>query len=342
MAVEVKNVGAGYRLGTGLRITSGTAAGRQMYCIAFAEDIFFCDGVAEANLQRFRGVAVGDSVHIDNRAFLAFCYYSRHHLMSDKQFDSLRLDGKAIYPEHDVPLQSSLMGVSYSGDYSGKLLWVHHTHDSSLWPPQGIIYRQAVEQAQGAAGLERFCLRWTENAEHIPPAFAPSDPERATSTWLVNYQPIIEQSLVDLARWVEDDVVPAATVYSYEDGRIILPATAADRGGIQPVISVSVAGQARAEIAVGEPVTLTARAEVPPGAGKIIALEWDFDGTGGFACADGTVDGTLSAVAVTATATYANPGTYFATARVTAHREGDMAASTRRVENLASVRIVVR
>jgi hypothetical protein len=341
MAVEVKSVGAGYRLGTGLRITSGTATGRQLYCTAFAEDIFFCDGVAEANLQRFRDVAVGDSVHIDNRAFLAFCYYSRHHLMSDKQFDSLRLDGKAIYPEHDVPLQSSLMGVSYSGDYSGKLLWVHHTHDSSLWPPQGIIYRQAVEQAQGGAGLERFCLRWTENAEHIPPAFAPSDPARATSTWLVNYQPIIEQSLVDLARWVEEDVVPAATVYSYEDGRIVLPPTATERGGIQPVISVSVAGQARTEVGVGEPVVLTATAEVPPGAGKITALEWDFEGVGDFACRDETVDGTRSAISVNTIATYATPGTFFASARVTAHREGDVAASTRRVENLASVRIIV-
>ncbi|WP_330255107.1 tannase/feruloyl esterase family alpha/beta hydrolase [Nocardia sp. NBC_00565] len=341
MAVEIKGVGDGYRLGTGVKITSGAAAGRQLYCTAFTEDIFFCDGVAEANLQRFRGVEVGDTVHVDNQAFLAYCYYSRHHLMPDEQFDFLRVDGNPLYPSHDVPLQSSLMGVSYSGQYDGKLLWVHHTHDSSLWPPQGIIYRQAVEQAQGEAGLDRFCLRWTDNAEHVPPMFAPSDPQRATATWLVNYQPIIEQSLVDLARWVEDDVAPAATAYTYHDGKISLPATASERGGIQPVVTVEVDGSDRAEVGVGTQVTLVAVAEVPPGAGKIIAVEWDIDGSGSFAEHDETVDGSAATSKSTLTTSYAEPGTYFVTARVTAHREGDVTARSRRVENLASARIVV-
>jgi PKD domain len=341
MAVEIKGVGDGYRLGTGVKILTGEASGRQLYCTAFAEDIFFCDGVAEANLQRFRGVAVGDKVHVDNKQFLAYCYYSRHHLMPDEQFDFLRLDGNPIYPSHDVPVQSSLMGVSYSGQYQGKLLWVHHTHDSSLWPPQGIIYRQAVEQAQGKAGLDRFCLRWTENAEHVPPAFAPSDPRRATSTWLVNYQPIIEQSLADLASWVEDGVVPAATSFTYFDGKISLPPSAEERGGIQAVISVSVDGRSRAEIARGEPVTISAVAEVPPGAGTIIALEWDLDGSGAFAERDTSVDGTASAIQASITTSYSEPGTYYVTARVVSHREGDVEARSRRLENVASARIVV-
>lgn len=341
MAVEIKGVGDGYRLGTGVKVTSGAAAGRRLYCTAFAEDIFFCDGVAEANLERFRGVEVGDTVHVDNHAFLAYCYYSRHHLMPDEQFDFLRVDGNPIYPSHEVPLQSSLMGVSYSGRYEGKLMWVHHTHDSSLWPPQGIIYRQAVEQAQGEAGLERFCLRWTENAEHIPPMFAPSDPQRPTATWLVNFQPIIEQSLVDLARWVEDGVVPAATGYTYHDGRISLPATASERGGIQPVVTVEVDGGARAEVACGADVTLVAIADVPPGAGSIIALEWDIDGSGAFAELDETVDGSATTCRSAVTTSFAEPGTYFVSAKVTAHREGDVTARSRRVENLASARIVV-
>jgi hypothetical protein len=341
MAVEVAGVGNGYRLGTGVRITSGKAKGRQLYCTAFADDIFFCDGVAEANIQRFIGVEVGDEVHVDNNKFLAFCYYYRHHLMPDQQFDFLKLDGVPIYPTHDVPLQSPLMGVPYSGQFEGKLLWVHHTHDSSLWPPQGVIYREAVTQAQGAAGLERFRLRWTENAEHIPPLFAPSDPARASSTWLVNYQPIIEQGLVDLAAWVERGVEPAPTNFSYVDGQIILPATATDRGGIQPVVSASANGAARTDVAIGEQLTLAVTAEVPPNAGTIIAVEWDFDGSGAFAFRH-EVDGADTAISLTTTTSYPQPGTYFPAARVVSHREGDLQADSRRVENLASARVVVR
>ncbi|MDQ1697814.1 MAG: hypothetical protein QOJ03_3167 [Frankiaceae bacterium] len=340
MAIEIKGVGDGYRLGTGVRITSGEAEGRQLYCTAFADDIFFCDGVAEANLKRFTGVKLGDTVQVDNSRFLAFCYYYRHHLMDDEQFDFLRLDGKPIYPQHDVPLQSPLMGVPYSGQYDGKLLWVHHTHDASLWPPQGIIYRRAVEQAQGEAGLERFCLRWTDNAEHIPPMFAPSDPKRDSSTWLVNYQPIIEQGLVDLADWVEKGNRPAPTTFTYEDGRVTLPRTAAERGGIQPVVSVSADGGIKAEVKQGATVQLAVAAEVPPGAGTIIAVEWDFDGSGDFPF-EHDVDGTQTVIDLQTTTTYDEPGTYFATARVVSHREGDVDAESRRVENLASARVVV-
>ncbi len=341
MAVEIKGVGEGYRLGTGVQLLSGDAAGRQLYCTAFAEDVFFCDGVAEANLQRFKNVAVGDKVHVDNQAFLAYCYYSRHHLMPDTQFDFLKLDGNPIYPTHDVPLQSSLMGVSYSGQYDGKLLWVHHTHDSSLWPPQGIIYRQAVEAAQGQAGLDRFCLRWTDNAEHVPPMFAPSDPQRATATWLVNYQPIIEQGLADLARWVEQDATPAATTFTYHDGRITLPPTARERGGIQPVIIATVSGESRADVGVGESVTVTASAEVPEGAGTIIALEWDLDGSGQFERRDESIDGRATSCVAATDVSYDEPGTYYVTARVVSHRDGEVTATSRRVENLASVRVVV-
>jgi hypothetical protein len=132
--------------------------------------------------------------------------------MDDAQFDGLRVGGRPIYAQHPVPLMSPLMGVSYTGHYPGKLLWVHHTHDSSLWPSQGIIYEGAVLGAPGAAGAEsRFRLQWTENAEHIMPAWLPPSPLRASNTCLVDYTPVIEQGLVDLARWVEEGVAPAST-----------------------------------------------------------------------------------------------------------------------------------
>ena len=44
---------------------------------------------------------------------------------------------------------------------------------------------------------------------------------------------------------------------------------------------------------------------------------------------------------LTTSHTYDKPGVYFATARVTSHRQGDLNATDRLVRNLASARIVV-
>jgi hypothetical protein len=263
--------------------------------------------------------------------------------MADSQFDGLRVGGKPIFPQHPIPLMSPLMGVSYTGHYSGKLLWVHHTHDSSLWPSQGIIYEGAVLGEQGASGAEaRFRLQWTENAEHIMPAWLPPSPLRASNTELVDYTPIIEQGLVDLARWVEEDVAPASTSYEYVDGQVRLPADAASRGGVQPVVSVTANGGSLATVAVGEPVTLSVQAEAPAAGGTIVSVQWDFDGKGAYPYSDPSVDGSATSVTLATTHAYSEPGTYFATALVASHRDGDVDAKHRRLQNLASARVVVR
>lgn len=341
-AVEVEGLDKGYRLGAGVKIASGDVAGRQMYCNSFAGNVMFCDGHGEANLQRFTGVKAGDLVNVDNRRFLAFCYFARHHPMDDMQFDSFRVDGSAIYPLHEAPLMSPLMGQAYSGQYEGKLIWLHHTHDSSLWPPQGIIYEQAVLGARGPKGAaEHFRLRWTQNAEHGPAMMVPSKPGRASNTWLINFRGILEQSLRDLVAWVEDGVAPAGTSYEYLDGKVTLPPTAAARGGIQPVVHARANGGVRAEVAAGETVSFSADAAVPPGAGRIVAVDWDFDGSGTYPMHH-ELDGTLGEGTFSTTHAYAEAGTFFATARVTSHRHGDVTASNCLVENLDRVRVVVK
>jgi hypothetical protein len=303
--------------------------------------LFFCDGRREANILRFTDVAVGDQVHIDNRAFLAFCYSYRHHISTDPVFDFLRLNGVPIYPQHGLPLQSPLMGVPYCGQYEGKLLWVHHTHDSSLWPPQGVIYEEATIRAQGPQrAKERFCLRWTENAEHISPAFLPTSSKRATSTWLIDYMPIIEQSLLDLCDWAEKGITPASTNYAFSDGRVTLPASANERGGIQPVVTVTINGSPRADAKINDRVTLEMDAAAPPAGGTIIAVEWDLVGNGEFTAEPG-ITGEARSLKLSKTHRYAKPGVYFATARVTSHREGNVNAQHRRLVNVASARIVV-
>ena len=63
--------------------------------------------------------------------------------------DAVVVDGNPIYPQHELPANSPFMGVAYSGQYEGKLLWVHHTHDASLWPSDGVVYQAQVLRAQG-------------------------------------------------------------------------------------------------------------------------------------------------------------------------------------------------
>ena len=341
LAVQLEGMHDGYLLGTGVKVLTGDAAGRQLYCTSFAEDVLFCDGRNEANLLRFTGVKPGDEVQVDNRAFLAFCYYYRHHVSDDPANDFLRLDGVPIYPQHDMPLQSPLMGVAYSGKYEGKLLWIHHTHDASLWPPQGVIYRRAVELAQGEQGLsENFCLRWTQNAEHVPPTFLPSSPDRATPTWLVDYLPHIEQGLADLVDWVEADKKPAATNYQFVDGRIVLPDGAAERMGVQPVVTMTANGSSRAEVERAGSVNFELHAAVPPNAGSIVSVEWDWLGQGQFEEAE-NLQGAKDELHITKRHSFDKPGTYYVTAKVMSHREGDLNATFRRLSNLASVRVVV-
>jgi hypothetical protein len=94
-------------------------------------------------------------------------------------------------------------------------------------------------------------------------------------------------------------------------------------------------------VRAGEPVTLTVTAAVPPGTGTIIAVEWDFDGSGTYPFRQAGIDGSAAGLTVSTTHSYDRPGTYFGTARVTSHRTGDVQAERCRIETIAQARIVV-
>jgi hypothetical protein len=125
------------------------------------------------------------------------------------------------------------------------------------------------------------------------------------------------------------------------DTQVLVPARAADRGGPQPVVDLQANGGQRAEVAAGEPVSFEGTIEVPPGAGKVVAADWDFEGTGDFPEAEpiGTPARKLS---VTRTHAYSRPGTYFPVLRAASQREGDTQTPYARIQNIARVRVVVR
>lgn len=341
-AVELEGIDSGYLLGTGIRINSGKAKGRQFYATGVVNNIFACDGHGEANLKRFSDVDIGDEVIVDNRNFLAFCYYARHHAIDEPQFSSLKLDNTAIYPQHPIPTMAPLMGNCYTGNYKGKLLWIHHTHDSSVWPANGLLYASAVAAYQGEEqAAENFCLRWNENAEHGPPFIVPPEPNRASNTRLIDFTPITEQSLVDLVDWVEKGIKPVASNYSYTDGKIILANTAEERRGIQPIVKVKANGKSLTHCKINEPVTLEVEGEIIAEAGKIINVKWDFDGSGSFPFSHHEIDGKSSSIHLKTSHSYAKPGIYFVSALVESHRNGDINATKFRIPNVAQAKIIV-
>jgi hypothetical protein len=111
------------------------------------------------------------------------------------------------------------------------------------------------------------------------------------------------------------------------------------RRGIQPVVQLTANGGVRANIEVGGQVNFDASIDVPEGGGKVVAVEWDFQGVGDFPITAEISDG--SANAVHTSHAFTEPGTYFPVVRVTAQREGDPMHPYARVRNLSRVRVVV-
>src|SRR3546814_6647450 len=91
---------------------------------------------------------------------------------------------------------------------------MQHTHDTSLWPDQAILYAEGVARY---GTPENFRLQWVENAEHIPPAFLPPSIVPSPASRLIDYSGIIEQGLADLVAWVEQGIAPPDRAYRSEE-----------------------------------------------------------------------------------------------------------------------------
>ncbi|RMJ16857.1 hypothetical protein CDV36_003442 [Fusarium kuroshium] len=116
--------------------------------------------------------------------------------------------------------------------------------------------------------------------------------------------------------------------------------SASGRKEIQPVVNLAISGEEKAEVAAGETVAFKVHAEVPPGAGKVVHLEWDPIGKGEYQKQDfGKV---TSSVEVTIVHTYDTPGTYFPVVRVASHRSGDTETAFGLVFNLGRTRVIAK
>lgn len=327
-------------LGGDLMVKTGMAAGERISLKLLKGDVV---AVGVANPDIVAKIKPGDEVVVDNSSFLAAQTYHRHQV-PDGDFTAYEAweqfrgpGGKPLYPQRPFLLGPGVAGSTVGSPMTGKIhgkmivlqsLW---DRDSPAW--QADWWRKRVEKALGDKAGDSFRLYYNDHALHGDER-GNEDPSR-----IVEYVPILEQALRDLAAWVERGVAPPqSTAYSIVDGQTKVAAAAAARKGLQPVVTLSANGAVRAEVKVGEPVRFSALAEVPPGGGSVVGLGWDFAGKGAYAPA---LVKPGHKVELSATHAFDRPGTYFVGVRVTAQREPGPEPYAR-MQNIDRVRVVVR
>jgi hypothetical protein len=337
---------------------TGAAAGRQVY-VAREDDLLVGERMTAPDM--FDGVAVGDEFLLDNRDLIAWAHRWMYAIDLERwtledaatgeralapEFAGLgmvMLDGKPIYPQRE----GRVLPISQHGAFDRKMIHVSCTHDTIVPLPSVGHYHRMVREHQGQQVDGHYRLWWVENAAHAAAELllAWTTPEKNPGIWrsrLVSYDGVVREALASIVRWVEDGVEPAPTT-SYRftaDSGLVLPASAAERGGVQPVVRAEADGGLRAEVRTGEAVAFTGAADQPPGAGAIVFARWDFEGNGAFDC-EHDLGGDETSIRVEAAHAYEKPGVYFASFRVGAHRDGRNGKGPA-IENGARVRVVVR
>lgn len=329
-----------YFLGGELAIGSGAGKDKRLLLSTLDGDVVMLGLVNPAQAAL---VKPGDAITVDNSNFLAMETYHRHQVPGPefKVWDQFRAaDGTPVHPQRPMLLGPMFVkgtaGSLQTGRFEGKMIVAASLWDREAMPWQADWYRERVKDHLGAATDANFRLWYTDHALHG------DEPTTEAANRVVSYVPVLQEALRDLSLWVEKGVVPpASTAYAISDGQVRVPARAARRGGIQPVVDLKVAGGDMVTIRAGESVRFTGTITVPPGAGYVTHADWDFAGDGSFS-ASSKVPARARKAKVSVTHRFDTPGTVFVALRGMAEREGDPANPYRQIRNLGRVRVVVR
>lgn len=300
---------------------------------------------SDSNATVLASLVEGIRLEADNHWFLAVHGLHRHQIPPAEAgyygYEYLRKkNGEPLYPQREVLLAPTLAsaasgGASFTGNITAKLFVMDNLGDFDAFPWHADWYKRQVQRALGDQFGDNYRLYFNEHADH----YAEPMPQDIQSR-LVEYHGLYEQLLRDLSGWVEQGLTPPApTKYSVQTGQVVMPLTASERAGIQPIVELLVEGANRTTINAGGSVTFNLSAEVPPDAGEIVSLEWDFEGTGEFSkSAFGEPSVRIEAQV---SHVYEKTGTYFPVARVAAHRDGNATTAFARALNLGRARVVV-
>lgn len=339
-----------YLDGAFIKITSGEAAGLKIPLGQIKGDVVTVGSAFGffSSAEGLDNVKQGDEIVLDNSDYIALQTYHRHQVPTRDYavWDQYRDDdGEPLYPQRPLLVGPAVAfggaGSVQSGRYEGKMIVLQTLMDESAFPWQADWYRTKVKEALGEELDNRFRLWYVDHALHADN----SSNNDLDELHIVSYIPALHQALRDLSAWIEKDIPPPATTrYEVIDGQVVVPSKAAERKGIQPVISLEVDGGDRADVFVGETVSFNAEIEVPTHTGKIVSAQWDFEGDATFPINAilSYVNEERSQAVVEATYTFDSPGTYFPVLRAASNRNGNTSDMYTQVLNLCRVRVVVK
>ena len=322
-----------------LVVLSGAAEGATLPIKrAEGEDVAL---IATADPVAAGSLAPGDRVRVDNGWALALQTYHRHQVPPTTDYigwNQFRgADGAPQYPQRTVQIgptgTANAAGSVLNGRFRGKVLMLSALTDIDAYAWQADWYRELARGADPAHAEANFALYYVDHAHHENPQ---TGLQRAH---VVSYGGALQQTLRDLAAWVEQGQRPSGSRYRVVDGQVEVPASAAERAGIQPVVTLCANGAVRADVRMSDPVTLSAVVETPQDAGQVVTADWDFEGSGDFADPADVIP--AASVRLEAIHRYERPGTYFPVLRVGAHRQGEAQTPYARVQNLGRARVVV-
>ncbi len=247
-----------------LVVTSGASAGASLPIARTAGKSLTL--IAHLDPAVLAAIRPGDAVRVDNSWALALETYHRHQLPPTSDYygwDQFRdAAGAPLYPQRSVLVgpagTANAAGAVLTGNIHGKVLLLACLTDIDSFPWQADWYKGRIAEALGPDRAGDVALWFIENAHHENPMTP------LARTHVTSYGPALKQALRDLARWVEEGERPAETAYRIVDTQVVVPASAAARGGVQPVVSLTANGSACAEVAVGEAVSFAGTIEVPP------------------------------------------------------------------------------
>ncbi|HJW42494.1 MAG TPA: hypothetical protein VJ476_14855 [Rhizomicrobium sp.] len=345
-ALRIADLPKGNLQGASVIVKSGAAAGHVFYVAGVVRDMVMI-GFGERHFHAMAALKAGDAVELDNSVYLATQTYHRHQIPAPEYcaWDQYKdANGRPLYPQRPLlpgqDVQSG--GATQSGRFDGKLIVVQALMDEAAYPWAADWYRARVKTALGRKFDDRYRLWFVDNTLHTTQSASPRDPRPVATTRVVSYQGVLQQALRDLSAWVEKGIAPPlSTNYDIRDGQVIVPASVSARMGIQPSVSVTANGAARADVKVGETVEFSGRIDAPPQTGPVVKAEWDFEGTGEYPLVADV--GPAAEATVSASHAFTVPGTYFPALRATVQRDGDARKTAyARVQNLGRVRVVVR
>jgi hypothetical protein len=335
-----------------LTVRTGKAAGREMVIASVTREGVLVP-FAEMCPELFDGVEPGDELEIDNRDWIAFCHLYQHDVEWNvpglhgegtrvpPDYDRFAVDENPIFPQ----VGTSLYDLNEVTPFPGKMIYIGATCDVAIWPSKITLFDEYVRKVFGDATEDHYRLWWVENSTHGRAEMgcaADGAPPAVWRTRLVDYEAVSAAALVAVRDWAERGIEPPAkTAYRMTaDKELVLPAAAAERGGVQPVVELRVGDGQRIEVKPGTEVSFEGSAEVPTGGGTIVEAEIDFESTDTWPFQADAADGSSDRIELRTTHVFDRPGTYFPTLRIGSHRDGSRHLGEA-VRNLARVRVVV-